>query len=143
MQDTLEMRGELEIILTREDGTQQRGVHKNLIVQTGHNFVASAILAAQTPAFGYFGIGTGTTAPAAGDTQLQTQVARLAFTNSSASANVVSISTTFPAGTGTGAITEAGLFTASSGGTMFSRTTFAAYNKGAGDSLTINWTITA
>jgi hypothetical protein len=48
----------------------------------------------------------------------------------------------FPAGTGTGAIVEAGLFNASSGGDMLCRTTFAVVNKGANDSITITWTVT-
>ena len=43
---------------------------------------------------------------------------------------------------GTGAITEAGIFNASTGGDMFARTKFAVVNKGAADSMTITWTIT-
>ena len=48
----------------------------------------------------------------------------------------------FAAGSGTGAITEAGVFNASSGGTMLCRTVFSVVNKGADDSMTITWTIT-
>jgi hypothetical protein len=50
--------------------------------------------------------------------------------------------TTYAAGTGTGAITEAGIFNASSSGTLLSHVVFSAINKGAADSLTITWTIT-
>ena len=45
-------------------------------------------------------------------------------------------------GPGTGAITEAGLFDAASGGDMLARTVFSVVNKGASDSITITWTIT-
>ena len=43
---------------------------------------------------------------------------------------------------GTGAITEAGIFNASSSGTMLCRTVFSVVNKGASDSMTITWTVT-
>ena len=42
----------------------------------------------------------------------------------------------------TGAITEAGLFNASSSGTMLCRTVFSVVNKGASDAMTITWTVT-
>ena len=88
-------------------------------------------------------IGTGTTAASTADTALQTEIARAAFTTSSVSTNVVSLSNTYAAGTGTGAVTEAGIFNNStSGGTMLSHVVFSAINKAAADTLTINWTIT-
>jgi hypothetical protein len=49
---------------------------------------------------------------------------------------------TFPAGSGTAALTEAGIFNAASVGTMMARTVFAVINKGALDTLTITWKIT-
>jgi len=48
----------------------------------------------------------------------------------------------FPAGTGTGAIVEAGVFNAASSGTMLCRTIFSVVNKGSDDTLKITWTIT-
>ena len=42
----------------------------------------------------------------------------------------------------TGAVTEAGIFNAASGGTMLCRTVFSVVNKGADDSLSVTWTIT-
>lgn len=44
---------------------------------------------------------------------------------------------TFAAGTGTGALTEAGIFNASSAGTMLNRVVFATVNKGASDTLIV------
>ena len=46
------------------------------------------------------------------------------------------------AGTGTGAVVEAGVLNASSGGTLLCRTVFAVVNKGAADTLKITWTVT-
>ena len=49
---------------------------------------------------------------------------------------------TFAAGTGTGAITEAGIFNDAVTGTMLCRTVFAVINKGSLDTLTITWKVT-
>ena len=49
---------------------------------------------------------------------------------------------TFPAGVGTGAITEVGLFDDPAAGNMFNRKTFPAINKTAGDALKASCTLT-
>ena len=92
---------------------------------------------------GNMAIGTSTATPAVGQTQLTTEAGRVAlasFTNGGTAA--VTATATFPAGTGTGAITEAGIFNAGSAGTMLCRTTFPVVNKAAGDSIAITWIIT-
>ena len=48
----------------------------------------------------------------------------------------------FEAGDATGAVTEAGLFNAVTGGDMLCRTVFAVVNKAADDTMTVTWTIT-
>jgi hypothetical protein len=74
---------------------------------------------------------------------LQTELVRAAFTTSSVSTNIVTLSNVYAAGVGTGSISEAGIFTSAvSGGTMLSHVVFSAIGKGALDTLTINWTIT-
>ena len=91
-------------------------------------------------------IGSGTTGQVVGDTALETEINRKAFTSKSqgagADANKVIYITEWAPGEGTGAITEAGIFNATSAGPLLCRTTFAVKNKGAGDSLTLTWTIT-
>lgn len=72
----------------------------------------------------HMAIGTGSTAAAASDTALGSQSARTTLTSTTVTDNDVVYVDTFPAGTGTGAITEAGIFNASSGGTMLCRTVF-------------------
>jgi len=54
-------------------------------------------------------------------TALQTELARVANVATS-SVNVLQLSATFGPGVATGAVTEAGLFSASSSGTMYART---------------------
>tara|TARA_Y100000748_G_C15478416_1_gene481782 strand:- start:800 stop:1225 length:426 start_codon:yes stop_codon:yes gene_type:complete len=114
----------------------------NLVVTAGKNFVASRIKDATASAMSHMAIGTGSTSPAAGDTTLGTETARVALTSTTVTNADVAYVSSFGAGTGTGAITEAGLFNASSAGTMFCRTTFSVVNKGADDSMTITWTVT-
>jgi len=139
MKDTISLVGEVEILLNNQVVLEK----KNLIVQVGKNFLASAIINNSTSPFVGMAIGTGTTAASLSDTTLQTESARAAFTTYSVTTNVVSLSNTYAAGTGTGALTEAGIFNnATSGGTMLSRVVFSAVNKSAADTLTINWTIT-
>ena len=89
-------------------------------------------------------LGTGTTAAAVGNTTLEAVIAgsRTALTSGTSSTNVATYVASFPAGTGTGAVTEAGIFNASSGGTMLCRTVFSVVNKGADDAMSITWTIT-
>lgn len=138
LQDTLKMKGHLAIAVNGEV------VHEvpNLVVTTGKNFVASRIKDATTTAMTHMAIGTGSVAAAAGDTALGSEAARNTLTSTTVTNNVVTYVATFGAGSGTGAITEAGLFNAASAGTMFCRTTFAVVNKGASDSMTITWSVT-
>ena len=139
MKDTISLVGEIEVLLNNQVVLEK----KNLIVQVGKNFLASAVINNSTSPFVAMAIGTGTDAASLSDTTLQIESVRAAFTTSSVSTNVVSLSNTYAAGTGTGAVTEAGLFNNStSGGTMLSRVVFSAINKGAADTLTINWTVT-
>ena len=48
----------------------------------------------------------------------------------------------FEAGDATGAVTEAGIFNAASGGDMLCRTVFSVVNKAADDTMSVTWTIT-
>lgn len=113
----------------------------NLVVTTGKNFIASR-MTGSTTAMSHMSIGSSSTAAAAGDAALGAELGRVALSSSSTTAAVTTYSATFPAGTGTGAVVEAGIFNASSAGTMLCRTTFAVVNKGANDTLTITWQIT-
>lgn len=113
----------------------------NLVVSSGKTFLAARAVGTPT-VMSHMSIGTGNTAPAGSQTTLTTEIARVALTSGTSSGNVITYVASFPAGVGTGSITEAGIFNASSAGTMLARTTFGSVNKDVGDSLTISWSIT-
>lgn len=136
--DGLKMKGRLTISINDEVVQEI----DNLVVTTGKEYVASRIKDTTATAMSHMAIGTGTTAAAAGDAALVSESARTALTSTTVSTNTVVYVDTFGAGIGTGAITEAGVFNASSSGTMLCRTVFSVVNKGADDSMTITWTIT-
>jgi hypothetical protein len=146
--DAIKMTGNLKLVLTDEHGNvKQEEEVKNLVVTVGKNFIASSMAKTTTntpAAMTHMEVGTGTTAAAAGDTALETAVAssRVTLTSTTVTTNNVAYVATFPAGTGTGALTEAGIFNASSSGTMLCRTVFSVINKGAADTLGITWTVT-
>lgn len=136
--DDLKLKGKLAIAI---NGDVVQEVD-NLVVTAGKGYVASRMKDATATAMSHMGIGSGSTAAAASDTALGTQLGRVSLTSTSVSGAVVTYVATFAAGTGTGAVTEAGLFNAASGGTMLCRTVFSVVNKGSADSMTITWTVT-
>lgn len=138
IKDDLSLKGKLTIAV---NGQTVREV-PNLVVTAGKEFVASRMAGVSSDEMSHMAIGTSSTSPAAADITLGTEAARVSLTSTTVTnANVVYVAT-FAAGTGTGAIVEAGLFNAASGGDMLCRTTFAVVNKGANDSITITWTVT-
>ena len=112
------------------------------LVTAGKEYVASRMKDTSDTAMSHMAIGTGSTAAAASDTALGSEAARTALASTTVTANEIVYVDTFDAGTGTGAITEAAIFNASSAGTMLCRTVFSVVNKGASDSMTITWTVT-
>lgn len=142
LKETPKASGTLEIVLRDKDGKvkDQRTV-KNLVVDTGLAYIADRMADAAESAMSHMAVGTGSTAAAAGDTTLGTEAGRTSLTSTTQTNEDVVYIATFSAGTGTGALTEAGLFNAASAGTMLCRTVFSTVNKGASDSLQITWTV--
>lgn len=136
--DNLKLKGRLNIAINGETVKEV----DNVVVTAGKGYVASRMKDATATAMSHMGIGTGSTAAGASDTALGSQSVRGALTSTTVSSNEVTYVSTFAAGSGTGAITEAGIFNASSSGTMLCRTVFSVVNKGASDSMTITWTVT-
>lgn len=93
----------------------------------------------------HIAVGADNTAPAAAQSALGSELARQALDAAPVvkTTYVANDTWTFKAtlgpGTGTGALVEAGLFNAAAAGTMVARLTFAVVNKGAGDTMTIEW----
>jgi len=140
----LKLRGDLDIVLRDKDGnikTQRR--EENLVVSAGLNFICDRMEGVAEAVMSHMAVGSGATAPAAGNTALETQLgAREALDSTTVSSNTITYVASFEAGDGTGAVTEAGLFNAATGGTMLCRTTFDVVNKAADDTLQITWVIT-
>jgi len=97
---------------------------------------------ATATAMSHMAIGTDSTAASASDAALGSEAGRVSLTSTTVTSNEVEYVATFGAGTGTGAITEAGILNASSSGTLLCRTVFSVVNKGSSDSMTITWTVT-
>ena len=141
--EELKVTGGLKVEVKDKDGNVKDSRElKNLVVTAGLGYIASRMKEATATAMSHMAIGTDNTAAAAGDTALGTEAARQALTSTTVSSNTVEYVASFAAGTGTGAITEAGILNGASGGTLLCRTVFSVVNKGASDSMTITWTIT-
>lgn len=168
--ENLKLRGSVDIELFDTDGNLKESRYiPNLVVQTGKNYIATRMLGTSTATavsttntltscMTHMGLGTSTTTAANGDTTLATEVAvagdiaaysRAQLASTTQSTGVVTYVAVFgvnnPQRTNTSnttAITEAGIFAASTGGQMLCRTTFNAVNKGNDDTLQITWTIT-
>jgi hypothetical protein len=140
--EELKATGQVLIVRTDAQGFVSETRVPNLVVTAGKNYIASRMVGTSAAVMSHMAIGTGTGTPGASDTTLGTQTGRVSLSSSTASANSVTYTATFPAGTGDGAITEAGVFNASSGGTMLCRTTFPVVNKQAGDTIAITWVVT-
>jgi hypothetical protein len=145
--ENLRLSGTLHIVLTNSSGVvkDERRV-RNLVVNTGLGHITTRMLGTTQASMTHMALGAGTAAAAAGDTALGSQLgSRKVFSSAtqtgSSNENIV-YTTTFAPGEVTGAVTEAGIFNASTGGVMLCRTVFAVINKAVGDTLQITWTIT-
>tara|TARA_R110002153_G_scaffold90532_2_gene221073 strand:+ start:3177 stop:3626 length:450 start_codon:yes stop_codon:yes gene_type:complete len=144
IKDKLKLRGDVSIVVKSADGSvkDSRAI-KNLVVDDGLNFIVSRMKDTTQGAMSHMAVGSSTTAAAAGQTDLVSILgSREALDSTNVSANAVTYVSSFEAGEGTGAVTEAGIFNASTSGDMLCRTVFDVVNKQATDSMTITWTIT-
>ena len=137
------VKGTLTAYLHDEHGTLLQTFTKdNLVVQVGKNFLANAVIANSATPFVAIAIGSSATAPVLANTTLGAETARVAF-GQSVTGSVVTMTSVFGAGIGTGTLAESGIFNNSvSGGTMLSRIVFTSITKNAGDSFTAIWTVT-
>jgi hypothetical protein len=141
--DSSKVTGSVNVVVRGEDGTvKQEFTVPNLVVDSGLDFIASRMKDATATAMSHMAVGTDNTAADAADTTLGTEIARVAMASTTVTNNAIAYVASYPAGTGTGALTEAAILNASSGGSMLCRTVFAVINKGAADSMTVTWTVT-
>jgi hypothetical protein len=148
--------GSLFLSVFRADGdVEHLGLAQMRIVTTvGVKYVADDFNAGGTDVstMKYHGLGTGATAEAVGNTTIQTELTtqynpdNTRATGSQASATVSTNATYTTVGTNTvdasAAVTEWGLLSASTAGTLFDRVTFSVVNLASGDSLQSTFVLT-
>ena len=152
----IEVGGALSIVVTDEHGSIKQDLYvPNLVVNAGKAFIASRMVGTAAAVMSHMAIGTDATAELVGNTTLGTELtvgggftgySRAAVTGTSSS-NVVTYTANFPANNpsapaGGAVLREAGIFNASTGGTMLCRTTYPIVTKLPADALSITWTIT-
>ena len=96
---------------------------ENLITTVGKQKVCDYLVNSAPSGFTHMGIGTGTNAPAVGDTALQTQTDRLAVNDKRRVGTDAKFDTFYPSTSPAvgGVIAEMGVFDAGAGGNMYAR----------------------
>lgn len=141
---------QVHAVIVRKDGTvEDLGISENLRTTVGADWQADVMGNDTQPASAqWIGLTTNSTAPAAGDTTLTGEIASgglsraegvYAHTNGTSS---YTITNTFTASATHTAVAKAGLFNASSAGTMaFTTLLNSTATLNSGDTLTITWTV--
>ena len=141
--DSVKATGQVSIDIFGPNGElKEKAYIPNLVVAVGRAYIASRMKDDSSTAMSHMAVGTGAVAADAADTTLGTEANRQLLSSTVVASNVVTYTANYAAGQGTGALTEAGIFNASSAGTMLCRTVFDVINKAADDSMTITWTVT-
>lgn len=142
--DNVKMKDAIILTVRHKDGSVEVRRKDNLILTSGFDFICNAIANPTRPALmGYTAVGTGTTAVSSTQTSLVSELARKVATYThTANSKVFTLTTTFAEGEATGAITEAGICNAASGGTFLDRVTFAVINKATDDTMTTTFQFT-
>lgn len=152
--DRVLMLGTLDACVIRADGsrTDLGCIGKRVVTTAGVNFLrddfAGAAGGADISTFKYHGCGTGSVAEAIGDTALGAECTTVLNPDSTRAVGtqVNSTAKTYTTvGTltfdGSAAVTEHGIFSAASSGTLWDRTVFAAINVGNGDSIQFTYNL--
>jgi len=124
-----------------EGSVVEKAYIPNLVVNVGKNYIASRMIGATPSVMTHIALGSNSTAAVNGDSTLGTELGRVTLTSATSLDNVVTYTATFPAGTASGGIQEAGIFNASAAGVMLARTTFPIVNKSTTDVIAISWAV--
>ena len=141
--ESVKVKGNLEVVLLDENGLRKdyRNID-NLVVAVGKDVIAARLLGNTLAVMSHMAVGSSSTAAATSQTALGGELGRVALDSSTRSANTITYVATFPAGTGTGSLAEAGILNAGTSGNMLCRTTFSTVTKAAGDTIVITWNVT-
>lgn len=141
LNSSIKLKGELSIKKYNVDNNLIEELNvPNLIVTTGKAYIASRMIGTSAAVMSKMAIGSSGGSLLIGNTTLSTELARADLVATSNNA-IVTYSATFGPGVGTGSIVEAGIFNASSGGTMLCRTIFPVVNKDANETIVITWNV--
>jgi len=145
MKDAIKLSGHINFKLFDEARNlkEERSI-KNVVVTVGKEFLADWLtqLTQTDPFMSFIGLGTGSTSATSADTDLETSLpTRLQGTLSSIG-TVWQNQVSFGPGINTGTITESGIFSDSTLGTMLARQTFTGIPKNSLDTLEVTWQIT-
>jgi hypothetical protein len=122
MNESLKLRGIWTIREYNEKGELLNTIVKeNMVVDDGLNLVLSRLNSNSLDFIDYIAVGTGSTTASASDTALETELLRKQATDKSLTGNELSVQTSFGTAEAIGDWREAGVFTASSSGTMLNR----------------------
>lgn len=157
--ESISLKGDLEVTLYDEHmQVKDTRVLHNIVVDTGKYLLASVFLGdGEFNSLNMMKVGSGADVATVAQTKLVSVLPcgkddGVSLTKSgdcygTRVDNVVTYEATFNPGEGTGAISEAGMFSRKvvdglKTDTMFNRTVFSVVNKAQGDTLTIKWSIT-
>ena len=141
---TVGIRYNIDVIVLDTEGNELRRerVH-NILTTAGKNWIRDRINGNETDALTHFAGGTGTTAVAVGDTAMETETFRAAWTSFTDSAAQTVYQYLLPAGSNNGTtFTEGGSFDAASGGTLFNHFLYTAIAKTSSIQILFQVTLT-
>lgn len=138
------LKGAMEMVLQRGDGSVEVLRKDNIIVDLGFGLVCDALGkdTGRPAVLSHIAVGTDPAAPVAANAALGDELLRKQVTYTKVNVKQFTLQVTFGTGEAVGPITEAGVFNAATGGTMFDRVTFNVVNKGSTDTLTVTFTFT-
>lgn len=143
--DSFKVKGKLSVEVFDENLSlkDKRDVN-NLVVAVGKAYIASRMTSNSNVIMSHMSVGGGNVAASTSDTLLVGEIGRVALDSTTLVNNAITYVATFPAGTGTGSLTEAGIFNnpSANSGTMLCRTRFDVVNKAAADTIVITWNVT-
>lgn len=142
--EAMKFHGSMVAVLEKANGNVEVVRKDNLVLNAGFDFICDAIGASSQPVrMSHIAVGTNNAAVDATQTGLSNELSRKAATYAhTAGTKVMTFKTTFKPGEASGAIVEAGVCNAASGGTFLDRVTFSVINKGADDTLTVTFQFT-
>lgn len=113
----------------------------NMFVQVGLNEIAKMVAGQEGAVPAYIAVGTSSVAPTSADTVLKgEELGRKIFDSKEITDSSIKYSASFLAGEASGVWEETGMFSASTGGIMWSRAVTGTYTKKDKDEIKIFWT---